>query len=338
MLTERRRNILYDLIQEYVSTAVPVSSGKIAHNYETKISPATVRNELVQLEMDGYVFQPHTSAGRIPSPKAYRYYIETLLENQSLSQDEQLRIRHQFYQINKEIDDLIHLSATILARMLHNVAVVTSPHVTDAKVKTLHLLSLQDFMVLMTVVFQDAGFKQQSVSLDEAHSQETLNSLSNKLTQTYQGMSASDIRSKMEQTTETEVRLVKTLLDILDSAGKRVIEDPHYDGLAQIMTQPEFSEGEKARVLMNLLEERAMLSSILAQAPTDEKLRIIIGSENPESTLHDFSIVLSRYGIPDQGSGVVGVVGPTRMAYDRALPVVRYLSEIMSELMYELYR
>ncbi len=337
MLTERRSNILRNLIHEYISTAVPISSGHLSQNYGAKVSSATVRNELVQLEKDGYILQPHTSAGRIPSAKGYRYYVETLLEDQELTQDEQRQIRHQFYQINQGIDDLVHLSATILSRMLHNVAIVTSPQVTEPVVKKINLISLKEFTALLTVVFQDAGFKQKAVLLDESLSQEELNSISAKLREYYEGLTRNEIRKKMEGLSPTEEKLSKALLEIMDAAGERVIEDPYYDGLSQIMRQPEFATSERPKILMELLEERALLSSILAMAPRDEKLRIIIGSENPESALHDFSIVLSRYGLPEQGSGVVGIVGPTRMAYGRTLPAVRYLSEVMSELLYELY-
>ncbi len=337
MLNQRSSNVLHNLIQEYISTAVPVSSGNIARNYSTKVSSATVRSELVKLEQEGYVIQPHTSAGRIPSAKGYRYYVETLLENQDITRDEQRQIRHQFHQINKNIDDLIHLSATILSRMLHNVAIVTTPQVTAARVKTISLLSLTEFSSLMTVVFQDAGFSQMRISLEESLSQENLNGISSKFSAYYNGLTASDIRNREDNLFVIEQQLVDALLEMLDAAGERVIEDPHYDGLSQIMNQPEFLQSERAKVLMKLLEERSLLSSILAQAPPDENLRIIIGSENAESELHDFSIVLGRYGIPEKGSGVVGVVGPTRMAYGRTLPVVRYLSDIMSELLYELY-
>ncbi|MFO8101957.1 MAG: heat-inducible transcriptional repressor HrcA [Dehalococcoidia bacterium] len=337
MLTERRSKILRHLIQEYISTAVPVSSRSIAHKYEAKVSSATVRNELAQLEKDGYIVQPYTSAGRIPSAKGYRYYVETLLDSQELTLDEQLQIRHQFYQIHQGIDDLVHLSATVLSRMLHNVAIVTSPKVTSPMVKTLNLLSLKEFSALFTVVFQDAGYKQQTVSLDDSLMQEDLNIISAKFTEYYAGLTGDEIRARKDELSPIEEQLLKALLEMIDSVGERVIEDPYYDGLAQIMAQPEFATSERALVLMELLEERALLSSILAQAPKDEKLRVIIGNENPESTLHDFSIVLSRYGLPEQGRGVVGIVGPTRMAYGKTLPAVRYLSEVMSELLFKLY-
>ncbi len=337
MLTERRSNILRNLIHEYILTAVPVSSGHISQNSGMRVSSATVRNELVQLEKDGYIEQPHTSAGRIPLAKGYRYYVEALIEDQELTPDEQCQIRHQFYQINQGIDGLVHLSATILSRMLHNVAIVTSPQVTEPVVKKINIISLKEFSVLLTVVFQDAGFRQQAVPLGESLSQEELNSISAKLGQYYEGLTRNEIRNRTDKLSLTEEQLSKALLDIMDSAGERVIEDPYYDGLSQIMRQPEFATSERAKILMELLEERALLSSILAMAPRDEKLRIIIGSENPESALHDFSIVLSRYGLPEQGSGIVGIVGPTRMAYGRTLPAVRYLSEVMSELLCELY-
>ena len=153
----------------------------------------------------------------------------------------------------------------------------------------------------------------------------------------YEGFTGIEIRDQQDELSASEAQVVKVLLDIIEAEGERVIEDPHYDGISHIMHQPEFIKSERARLLMELLEERALLSSILTQAPDDERLRVIIGDENPESALHDFSIVLSRYGVPDQASGVVGVVGPTRMAYGRTLPAVRFLSEIMSELLYEMY-
>ena len=337
MLTERRSEILRNLILEYVSTATPVSSGSLSRNYGIKTSSATVRNELVQLEEEGYIMQPHTSAGRVPSAKGYRYYVETLLEKQDLTQDEQRLIRHQFYQIHKGIDDLVHLSATILSRMLHNVAIVTAPQLSAPKIRMISLLSLKEASALLTIVFHDAGFKQQTVTFDEPLSQEDLNIISAKLTDYYEGLTGGEIRDRENKLSSNEEQVVKAILETIDTEGKRVIEDPHYDGLSHIMAQPEFVKGGRARILMELLEERAFLSSILAQAPEDEKLRVIIGSENPESVLHDFSIVLSRYGLPDQASGVVGIVGPTRMAYGKTLPAVRFLSEIMGELLYEMY-
>ncbi len=337
MLTERRSSLLRNLILEYISTATPVSSGSLARNHRTKTSSATVRNELVQLEKEGYITQPHTSAGRVPSAKGYRYYVETLLEQKDLTRDEQRMIRHQFYQIHKGIDDLVHLSATILSRMLQNVAIVTTPQLSAPKVRMINLLSLKETSALLTVVFHDAGFKQQTVSFEEAVSQEDLNIISAKLTAYYEGLSGTEIQNQEDELSLNESLAKKVLLEILASEGDRVIEDPHYDGLSHIMTQPEFVKGERARMLMELLEERSLLSSILSQAPDDERLRVVIGSENPESALHDFSIVLSRYGLPDQASGIVGIVGPTRMAYGRTLPAVRFLSEIMSELLYGMY-
>ncbi len=337
MLTERRAAILKCLIQVYTATAMPVSSKAITQQSRLGFSSATIRHELACLEEEGYIVQPHISAGRIPTAKGYRYYVEALLEEQNLTLQEQRLIRHQFYQVSKGIDEWIHLSATILSRMLNNVAIVTSPQVTSPRVKTINLLSLKEFSALLTVVFQDAGFKQQTVSLDESLSQEDLNIIAAKFTDYYEGLTDNEIRKRKDDLSLIEEHLVKALLEILNLSGERTIEAPYYDGFSYIMGQPEFATSERARVLMELLEERALLSSILAQAPDDERLRVIIGSENPESTLHDFSIVLSRYGMPEQGRGIVGIMGPTRMAYGRTLPAVRYLSEVMSELLYEMY-
>ncbi len=337
MLTERRSNILRHLIYEYVSTAVPVSSGTIARESDLGVSSATVRNELVQLEQEGYIVQPHTSAGRVPSAKGYRYYVETLLDEQDLTHEEQRLIRHQFYQVNKEIDELVHLSATILSRMLHNVAVVTSPQIKAPMIRMISLVSLKDFSALLTVVFQDAGYRQQTVALEESMPQEELNSMAARLTGLYAGLSKDEICAKAPELNASAEGVVKALIEMLDLEEQRAMADPYFDGVSQVLNQPEFARGERAKMLIELLEERVLLSSILAQAPRDERLRVIIGSENHESALHDFSFVLSRYGLPEQASGVVGILGPTRMAYGKTLPAVRFLSGVMSELLYEMY-
>jgi len=223
MLTERRSNILRNLILEYIATATPVSSGRLSRSYGAKVSSATVRNELVQLEKEGYVVQPHTSAGRIPSAKGYRYYVETLLEQQNLTVDEQRLIRHQFHQINRGIEDLIHLSATVLSRMLHNVAIVTSPQVTMPRVRQVSLIFLKEFTVLLTLVFHDAGFRQQQVSLEADFSQEELNAISAKLTDQFRGLTGPDIRQKEPDLPPAEMKLLKAILEMIDAEGERVI-------------------------------------------------------------------------------------------------------------------
>ena len=337
MLTERRGRILQSLIQGYIATATPVSSATIARNCGLGLSPATIRAEMAQLEEDGYIFQPHTSAGRVPSSLGYRCYVEVLLEAQELTQEEQRLIRHQFYQAGKGIDELMHLTATILSRMLHNVAIVTFPHLVEPQLKLVNLLSLREFSALLILVFQNASYRQQALTLEEAASQEDLSAIANKLTHIHGGKTASEIKASKDAISDVEQQVMRIVLELFDAESRELVEEPYFDGLSQIMNQPEFAKGENARVLMELIEERSLLKAILAQAIGNERLRVIIGSENPQSTMHEFSVVLSRYGLPERESGVIGVVGPTRMPYGRTFSAVRFLSGTMSELLQELH-
>jgi heat-inducible transcriptional repressor len=336
-LTERRSRILRSIIQEYISTATPVSSGAVANTYGLGVSPATIRNEMASLEEEGYIMQPHTSAGRVPSAMGYRYYVEALLEERALTQDEQRTIRHQFHQVHRGIDEWVHLSATILARMLNNVAIVTSPQLVEPKMKLTSLLLLRETTALMTVVFQNGSYRQQACPFDGEVTQEDLNNIANKLTDYYGGMSGSEMKSRNDELTQLEEKALAILVEIIDEETTQTTEEPYLDGLSQILSQPEFAKGGMAQGLMELIEERSLLRSILSQAPEDERLRVIIGSENPQSSMHDFSVVLSRYGLPEQTSGIVGIVGPTRMPYSRTFSAVRFLSDTMSDLLYGLY-
>lgn len=306
-------------------------------NYRMGVSSATVRNEMVALEREGYIFQPHTSAGRVPSAKGYRYYVEALLEDQDLTQQEQRTIKHQFHQVAKGIDELIDLAAAVLSRMLSSVAIVTPPHLSEPRLKLVNLVSLREFLVLLVLVFQDAGFRQQVVSVDVDASQEDLNTVARKLTALYEGLSAAEMPQAEAELEGLEKEVADVITQMMETERDVSAARTHFDGVSHILNQPEFLDGERARMLLELLEERRLISSVLEQAPVDETLRVIIGSENPESEMHDLSLILSRYGMPEESSGVVGVVGPMRMHYARAFSAVRFLSMTMSELLYQLY-
>ncbi|MFA4835802.1 MAG: heat-inducible transcriptional repressor HrcA [Dehalococcoidia bacterium] len=338
MLTERRGRILHRLIQEYVSTAVPVSSEIIARSSGLKVSSATVRNEMAQLEEEGYIVQPHTSAGRIPSAKGYRYYVELLIEERELSPEDQRLILHQFYQAGKDVEEWIQLAAAILSRMLRNVAVVTLPRLVEPRLKLVELISLKELLALLLLVFEDASFRERKVSFEAVMSQEDLNVLSRRFTDTYAGLTCAEIKAMQNELSLSGGLVVKTLLEMMDEGSKWGAGETHFDGLSQILSQPEFISSERTQLLMELLEERRFLTSILSQAPGDEKLRVIIGEETPQSALRGFSVVLGRYGLPRKASGVIGVVGPTRMPYERAVSAVRFLSATMSERLNEAYK
>jgi len=335
MLTERRARILQSLIQEYISTAMPVSSEAVLKSSGLKVSSATVRNEMAQLEEEGYIVQPHTSAGRVPSTKGYRYYVEILLRERQLSLEEQRLILHQFYQTGREIEEWTHLAAAILSRMLQNVAVVTLPQMVEPKLRQLKLISLNESMALLVLVFDDARFRQRTVVFETPILQEQLNSISQRLSDVFEGLTSSEIGDTEEPLSPIEQRVIELVMELM---GEGEVGEPYFDGVSHVLSQPEFSKSDRASLLMELLEKRTLLSDILAQAPGDEKLRVIIGEEASESALQGLSVVLSRYGNPQQASGVIGVLGPIRMPYERVFPAIRFLSGTMSERLDDSYR
>jgi heat-inducible transcriptional repressor len=336
MLTRRRDRILSIIIGEYVSKGVPVSSEVVARK-GLGVSPATIRNEMVELEEEGYLVQPHTSAGRIPTDKGYRHYIESLMSYARLSQEEQFLIRHQFHQVERAVEEWTRLAAAILSGIVHNVALVTLPKPVEARLKHLELVSLQELLVLLVLVLREAKLRQQMLTLEETVSQEELNASARKLTSAYAGLTASEIAAKDLKLSPLEEQVMKAVGQLMKDEEGEEYEEPYIDGLRHMLRQPEFASSDKIAAIMEVLEQKSLLKSFLPRVLTGEGVRVVIGRENKENVMRDCSVILTRYGIPGEVGGAIGVMGPTRMEYQRAIPTVSFLSTVMSELVSELY-
>ena len=336
MLTRRRDRILSIIIGEYVSKGVPVSSDVVARK-GLGVSPATIRNEMIELEEEGYLVQPHTSAGRIPTDKGYRHYIESLMSYARLSREEQFLIRHQFHQVERAVEEWTRLAAAILSGIVHNVALVTLPKPVEARLKHLELVSLQELLVLLVLVLKEAKLRQQMLTLEETVSQEELNASARKLTSAYAGLTASEIAAKDLKLSPVEEQVIKTVGQLMKDEEGEEYEEPYIDGLRHMLRQPEFASSDKIAAIMEVLEQKSLLKSFLPRVLTGEGVRVVIGRENKENVMRDCSVILTRYGIPGEVGGAIGVMGPTRMEYQRAIPTVSFLSTVMSELVSELY-
>ena len=336
MPTRRRDRILSIIIGEYVSKGVPVSSDVVARK-GLGVSPATIRNEMIELEEEGYLVQPHTSAGRIPTDKGYRHYIESLMSYARLSREEQFLIRHQFHQVERAVEEWTRLAAAILSGMVHNVALVTLPKPVEARLKHLELVSLHELLVLLVLVLKEAKLRQQMLTLEGTVSQEELNTSARKLTSAYAGLTASEIAAKDVQLSPLEEQVMKTVGQLMKNEEGEEYEEPYIDGLRHMLRQPEFASSDKIAAIMEVLEQKSLLKSFLPKVLTGEGVRVVIGRENKENVMRDCSVILTRYGIPGEVGGAIGVMGPTRMEYQRAIPTVSFLSTVMSELVSELY-
>jgi heat-inducible transcriptional repressor len=336
MLTQRRERILKIVVSNYISAGLPVGSEAVARR-GLGVSPATIRNEMMELEEEGYLTQPHTSAGRIPTDKGYRHYIESMMGDVQLSLVEQRLIRHQFHQVEGEIEEWIRLAAAILSRAVHNVAIVTLPKPYEYRLKHLELISLHEFLALLVLVLREARLKQQVLALEEAATQEELSTVAWRLNSACTGLTGSEIVSRSLELSRLEEQVTRAVAQIMQAEEEEAYEDPWVDGLRHMLSQPEFAYSSKLAAIVEFFEEKRLLKSLLPQVLTGEGVRVVIGRENKPDVMRDCSVIITRYGIPGEVSGAIGVMGPTRMQYSRAIPTVCFLSSVMSEMVGDLY-
>jgi len=342
-LTRRRKQILRILVREYVATTMPVGSSAIARKYAGKVSSATVRNDLAYLDEHGYLTQPHTSAGRIPSHKGYRYFVEQLMEEVELTSSEQRTIRHQFHQVQLRQEHWIKLAAAVLAQMSLSASLVTAPRSRVAHFRHVELISLCDAKGLMVLVLQDGTVRQEVMDLSRPISQDDLSQAASHLNDILEDLSLGEMHlgelGKHEPATLSDLErdVLSRILDMMSELDTGSGSEIHQDGLINVLSQPEFAESDKTRWVLETLQRQSLLESILEEIVGASGVQVIIGGEGRWSEMEDISLVLSRYGVNDEASGVLGVLGPTRMRYARSISAVRYVSRLLTDLVEELY-
>ncbi len=336
MLTPRSEVILKSIINWYIDHAVPVSSQSLVHDYDLRVSSATVRNEMAYLEQEGYIVRPHTSAGSIPSDKGYRFYVSSL-DEMMLPISEQRMINHLFHQVEGKVEEWLSLAAAITSQLSQNTAVITVPKPADCQYRHLELVSIQDNMVLLVLVLRGARIKQVLLTFENPMSQIELSAMSAKMNQALEGLTCSQVKEKGLKSTPLEQRITESLVTMMQVEDEQGYNQSYLEGLHYMLSQPEFSRNQKIIAIMELLEHRAMLGTILPPEPDVRKVQVVIGSENKAELAQDCSLVISHYGPSNEARGIIVVVGPTRMAYPRVISAVSYLSALLSKLMGELY-
>ena len=336
MLSSRTDTILKSIVRQYIARAAPVPSQCISDDCELGVSSATIRNEMAYLEQGGYISRPHPSAGSIPSDKGYRYYVDSLSDIK-LPLGEQRLISHLFHQVERRLEEWLSLAATLMARLAQNVAVVSIPKPADCQFKHLELVSLQDSLALIILVLRGARVKQQLITFDQVISQPELTAIANKLNAVYSGLTHPQILAKDMELPPTEQQLTDCLVNMMQAEDEREYEEPYLGGWHFMLNQPEFTHSHRMRALMELVEHRNLLRVITPPELASHGVQIIIGKENKAEVIRNYSVVISRYGLPEEAAGTIGVVGPTRMPYARAISTVGYLSLVLSELVAELY-
>ena len=338
-LDERQKLILALVIRDYIDHAQPVGSKTLVDKYGLKFSPATVRNEMVALTEVGFLLQPHTSAGRVPTEKGYRYFVRQLMGRTDLTPQTKRMITHQFYQAGRDIDHWLRLAASILAHQSQAASIVTAPFPEKARFKHIEMISTIGRQVLMVLVLSGGDVRQQVLTLGEPVAQDVLSTTAAQLNQFCQGMDKREIASMVPKMDALEQDLLNLIVEEMDRSGAILDGEVYRDGLTNVLADPEFAEVDLARRALKVFEERTFLQDLLSSTILTTNvggIQVLIGGEGNWEELRECSVILGRYGVPGLATGTLGILGPIRMSYGHSISTVRFVADLLSNLVVEL--
>ncbi len=336
-LTERQEFLLGLIVREYVETVQPVGSKTLVGRYHLNFSSATTRNDMLALTEEGYLRQPHTSAGRVPTEGGYRYFVQRLLGETELPAAEKRTISHQFFQARGDVDQWMRLAAAILAHHSSAASLVTAPTADRAVFRQLQLISIKGQQALLVLVLQGGKVQQQFFSHEEPLSQEDLSQVAGQINEQCAGADVEKIETLLEGMTPLAREILSVVIELMHRADFVATAEMVHDGLTNVLRTPEFSDPELVSRTLHILEEQSMLGEFLSRALGSEVggVQVVIGGEGDWEDLRDCSMVIARYGAPGLATGALGVIGPMRMAYGKTISAVRYVSSLMSDLVSE---
>lgn len=333
-MDERKFRILQAIIDDYILTAVPVGSRTISKKYEMGLSSATIRNEMSDLEELGYLDQPHVSAGRIPSPKAYRLYVDQLLSSGRIRTDSEAAVRGHFAGRMRQMEDVIDHAAQVLSSLTRYTAVVLPPTGVQPRIRTLQLVPVSAGSALVVVVTDSGVVRDTVIRVSEQLDSDTLYTISKALTAELTGRTLAEAAERLPAMS-ARLRENEELLHGVDTFLQETNEKAGHGhvaigGTSNMLSYPEYNDMEKARAFLSLMETRDKLASIVAQQGT-MAFTVRIGPETGVPEMADCSIVTATYST-GSGQGTIGVIGPTRMQYSRVLSVLGTMGHQLSEL------
>lgn len=334
-LNERKRKILRTIIDDYISSAMPVGSKTIAEQLGMRISSATIRNEMSELEELGYLEQPHTSAGRIPSDKAYRMYVDQLLEIASLSAEDAEFIKGYYDERMHETQGILEGAAKAISNATDYVSLIMPPQLKSVAIKHIQLVPVSERAALAVVVTDAGIIKDTPVILESNVTPAQLEDASHLLNKIFagrqisEGMRINDIYNEIQGQREIFTQITDFLTSRLNPGHREIL----IGGAAKLLAHPEYATDlDAARNMLQLLDSKEQLRDILLEQP-DMEIRVRIGAENHNANMHDCSVVTATYRLGGRVMGRLGVIGPVRMNYGRVLQVMKYMSASLSEVL-----
>jgi heat-inducible transcriptional repressor len=338
-LDDRKEQVLKAVVVDYTTTATPVGSQSLAARHFARWSAATIRNELAFLMETGHLRQPHTSSGRIPSDRGYRYFVDYLMEEEAVSPPLRASMLGFFEALPVELEAILEGTALAMARAADNVGVVTAPRTSESKLKYTDLIHLDKARILAIVVLEGNLVRQQPVDLTGAVDQELLGAFSNRLNQDLKGKTANDLRaySGTAELTDWQTAVVGGIAEFMKAHDSESATVVVHDGVRNLLKQPEFVDAERLLPVLELLEESRDLARMLESTDAAEKVEVLIGDESGDLHLRECSLVMTTYGTPGF-TGTIGTIGPTRMMYPQVVARLRYVSELAGLAVARLYQ
>jgi heat-inducible transcriptional repressor len=336
-ISERSRRILEAIIEDYIESAEPVGSRSITRRHQLGLSPATVRNVMADLEDLGYISAPHTSAGRVPTEKGYRFYIDSLLHVRQLSLPDRERIRQQYHLKGLRMDELMREAGKVLSSISHYAGVVMAPRFTSTVFRHVEFIRLSSGRILVVLVAQSGIVQNKIIDVAESFSQSELEQMSNYLNRTLVGLSIQQVKMRIvEEMTKEKALYDKLLLRALEISREALQGETEGElfiaGASNMLEQPEFADLERMKRLFRAFEQKSHLVELLDKSLQADGVQIFIGSANQYSEFEGCSLVTSAFS--GRGTiGTLGVIGPSRMPYSMVIPIVDYTARLVSQVL-----
>lgn len=329
MLDDRKKRVLQAIVEEYINTAEPVSSSSISNKYDLNCSSATIRNEMADLDKSGYLEKVHTSSGRIPSAKGYRYYVDELLKDDNISLEEVKYISNKLETKVHEIEDLTKITANTISEITHYTTVTIGPKTEEQIIQEIKFVLLGARMLLAIIMTDTGMVKETIIKFDEDINDKQIETLNYMFNNKLKGEPIKKIDKPLEEYLFEEMEdMVKVIKPIITQIKKVLFEDSqiYLEGARNELDLPEFNSLQVAKNFMNILDRRELMEDML-NSGFAEDINVYIGEENEKEELRDFSVVTFKHKVGNKDIGTIGIIGPKRMDYSKVISVMKYISK-----------
>lgn len=333
MLDDRKKKVLQAIVEEYINTAEPVSSNALISKYGLECSSATIRNEMADLEKKGLLDKMHTSSGRVPSAKGYRYYVDELLKDDNISLEEVKYISDKLETKVNEIEDLTKITASTISEITHYTTVTIGPKTDEQIIKEIKFVLLGSRMILAVIMTDTGMVKETIIKFDEDVNEKQVETINYMFNNKLKGKPIETINQPLEEYLYNEMKgMVGVIKPIITQIKKVLFEENeiHLQGARKELDLPEFNSLQVAKNFMNILDEKELIADML-NSGFAEDINVYIGGEDEKEQLKDFSVVTFKHKIGNKDMGTIGIIGPKRMDYSKVISVMKYISKKLNE-------